>query len=125
MKETDQLIIGALLRLGIQQREPGRGEPPHLGPDIRYLEGNVVHALPTFVDIPADDALGTETLQQLDLRVPLPKESCVDALALDPLGLVTGALEQGLEQGNAASQIFDGDADMFYFEHNLKIADLP
>lgn len=118
MQKANKLIIRTLLRLRIQQRKSRRGESLHLRQDVRHFERDMMHALTPLVDVLADHTLGPRPLHKFDLRLPLPEEGCIHLFARDLLGLVTGRLQQGLEKGDADPQVFNGNADMFDFEHD-------
>src|SRR5579871_3891656 len=95
VQEADELVVGPILWFGIQQRKARRRQALHLRTNIGHLECNMMHALPTFVDIPADNAVGPQPLQQLDLGLPLPEESRIHLLTLHLLGLIAGTMQKG------------------------------
>src|SRR5215211_6896329 len=71
VKEANQFVVGSLFGLVVEQFKSGAFQAIHFGPDVAYLESDVVHALTFFVDEAADDPIGGHGFQQLDLGFTL------------------------------------------------------
>ena len=117
VKETDELIVGPRFGFVIQQGKPGGCQSFHLGMDIGYIKGDMVHSFPLFFDKAGDDAVRGLSLQQLDLCLPFLKKGGGDLLAVHFFGLIAMSIEQLLEEGNGGVEVPDGDTDVLDFLH--------
>src|SRR6185437_16944250 len=69
VEEADQFVVGAGFGGGVEEGEAGCGEALHFGVDVGDFEGDVVHAFAAGFNEFGDDAVGCESLEELDLGV--------------------------------------------------------
>src|SRR5690606_32647022 len=103
--------------LRVQQHEAFRLQPRHLGPDVRYLEGNVVDPFAALLDGAGDRAVRRGAFEQLHLVWAYLEKGGHHPLARLFLALVSGAAQELFVQGLGLSKVLHGDADVFYADH--------
>jgi hypothetical protein len=117
MEEAYPFIIGASFGYIVQQCKTLIGQSPHFLPYISYGKGDMVDALAPLLEESGNDPARLLIFKQFDLRLSFPEEGRVDLFGIHFFRFVTSAVEQPFEKRNRGSQIFDGNADMFDFEH--------
>ena len=114
VEKTDELVVGALRRLLLEEFEAVGRQPLHLRPDVVHLEGEVMNARTAFIDEFPDrppPAFGGDEFQ-LRGRVSGGEKAGRHVLLRDGFPFVGLAAEQTADEVFGGIKVGYGDADV-------------
>jgi len=86
------------------------------GVDVRHLDGNMVHSRPALSEKFSHSSVGTQRLEQLNMRVSHGQHAYLDALFRDFLGRVDLQPERIAPYGQTFFDALRGYSDVINFQ---------
>ncbi len=118
--KAHQLVIGAFLRLFIQQYKAGGPQALHFGMYIGHFKSDVVQAFALFGNVLGNDSFGIGAFQQFYFVGPHLKKRGRYFFAGYFLCFVAGGIEQRFVYRYGRFQRADRNANVFYLIHHSK-----